>query len=68
MRKGRGGDASSIKLNLTCRSCTLYSTVVEGCQAGGLGQLFQYMREYPNTGQQKVQFSWKTKYFSNLAV
>ena len=49
MGKGRGGDASSLKLNLTfhftavlCRA----STTVEGCQAGKLGHLLQHIREY----------------------
>ena len=37
------------------------STTDEGCQAGGLGHLLQYMRDYstmprPKTGQEKVQF------------
>ena len=36
-----------VKLNLTDPCPTICaSTTVEGCQAGGLGHLFQYMREY----------------------
>ena len=44
--KRGGGGSSSLELNLTA--------VLEGCWAGGMGQLFQYMRKY-KTGQQKVQ-------------
>ena len=56
---GRGQLFFHVKLNLTdpCRTIRV-STTVEGCQAGGLGHLFQYMREYIakspcKTGQQK---------------
>ena len=46
-----------------------YFTVVEGCQAGGLGHLLQYMREYnAETGQQKVQLSIKMKHFAHLGT
>ena len=41
--------ASSLKLNLTDPFCTVQyraCTILEGCQAGGLGHLLQYMCEY----------------------
>ena len=44
-RKEVGGYASSVNLTDPCRMA--YSTVlVEGCQAGGLGHLLHYLREY----------------------
>ena len=46
--KRKGGAASSIKLNLYLTPAVQYhaSTTVEGCQAGGLGHLLHYLREY----------------------
>ena len=46
--------------------------MVEGCQAGGLGRLLQYMREYnaeSQTGQKKVKFYIvKTICFDHLVI
>ena len=65
-RKGVGGYASSIKLNLTAR------TMVEGFQAGGLGYLLQYMREYNAESSKHDRKGFnsivKTIYFSYLPI
>ena len=34
-----------------------YCTVVEGCQAGGLGQMLQYMRDYKSPKQDSKRFN-----------
>ena len=68
-----GGDSSSVKLNLTdpCRTIRA-STTVEGCQAGGLGHLFQYMREYiaesPKQGSKRFNSIEKTIGFDHLVI
>ena len=80
-RKMVGGNASSVKLNLTDPCCTLYSlqyhvstgsTTFEGCQAGGLGHLLHYMREYnfesPKQGRKRFNSITKKIHFSYLPI
>ena len=70
-RKGVAGYASSVKLNLS-DPCIQYRavTMVEGCQAGRLGHLLHYMREYnaesPKQGRKGFNSIVKTIYFSYL--
>ena len=65
--KGEGGGSSSPLLNLTdpCR-------ILDGCWAGGLGQLFQYMRKYnaesPKQGSRRFNSIVKTKYIADLGI
>ena len=47
MGKREGADVSSVKLNLT-DPCRRAGTTVEGCQAGGLGHLLQYIQYIRN--------------------
>ena len=60
-------------MNLTdpCRTIRA-STTVEGCQAGGLGQLFQNMREYiaesPKQGSKRFNSIEKTFGFDHLVI
>ena len=62
-----------VKLNLIdpCRTVRA-STRVEGCQAGGLGHQFQYMREYnaesPKQGRKRFNFIVKTINSSHLPL
>ena len=69
-----GGDTSSIKLNLIdpCRIQYRASTMAEGCQAGGLGHLLQYMCEYntesPKKGRKRFNSTVKTIHFSYLHI
>ena len=50
----------------------LYSTTVEGCQAGGLGHRLQYMREYnaesKKQGRKRFNSIVKTIHFSYLPI
>ena len=72
--KRKGGAASSIKLNLYLTPAVQYhaSTTVEGCQAGGLGHLLQYMPEYnaesPKQGSKRFNSNVKTIHFSYLPI
>ena len=48
------------------------STMVEGCQAGGLGDLLHYMRKYnaesPKQGRKRFNSIVKTIYFDHLVI
>ena len=62
-----------VKLNLIDPCHTVHaSTRVEGCQAGGLGHLLLYMREYdaesPKQGKKRFNSIVKTINFSYLAI
>ena len=73
MVKGKGADSSSLKLNLIgpCRAVRA-STTVEGCQAGRLGQLFQYLRKYNaeslKQGSKRFNSNAKTNYIADLGI
>ena len=62
-----------VKLNLIdpCRTVRA-STTVEGCQAGGLGHQFQYMREYnaesPKQGRKRFNYIVKTINIADLGI
>ena len=62
-----------VKLNLIdpCRTVRA-STTVEGCQAGGLGHQFQYMREYnaesPKQGRKRFNSIVKTINIADLGI
>ena len=62
-----------VKLNLIdpCRTVRA-STTVEGCQAGGLGHQFQYMREYnaksPKQGRKRFNSIVKTIDIADLGI
>ena len=74
MGKGRGADASTLKLNLTDPCCA--RTTVEGCQAGGLWSpvaiLYKYMRKYnaesPKQDRKRFNYIMKTINIANLDI
>ena len=70
--KGEEDDVSSLKLNLTDPVQYSASTMVEGCQAGGLGHILQYMREYnaesPKQGRKRFNSIVKTIGFDHLVI
>ena len=70
--RGEEGVVSSLKLNLT-DPCRTVGTMIEGCQAGGLGHLLQYcMREYnaesQKQGRKRLISTVKTIGFDHLVI
>ena len=75
--KGEEGGASSLKLNMTDPYRTvpyhaIASTLVEGCQASGLGHLLQYMCEYnaerPKQDRKRFNSIVKTMGFDHIVI
>ena len=68
-----GANSSTVELNLTfhCRTvpCQYHSSRMPGRQAGSPVTVYaRVQRREPKTGQEKVQFSRKTKHFAHLGI